>query len=196
MGRSRVAKTERAPRFEGFKPSSAKASEIKKRVGRKDTKAEVTLREALWAAGYRYRKNVASLPGKPDIVLVKQRIAIFVDGDFWHGRNWEERKAKLQKGANAPYWVAKIEANMRRDVRNAGTLTAMGWCVFRFWERDVNHSVVGSIAAIAESTRPAALRSGAQTPASRRSCTHAPRRRTALRFRDRPRECSCARPAR
>ena len=135
MGRRGVAPP--APRFEGFTPSSERASKTAKAIGRKETKAEVALRKALWALGLRYRKNVASLPGRPDIVLGKYRVVVFVDGDFWHGRDWEARLAKLQRGSNAPYWVAKIAANMERDRRKTAELEAAGWTVVRVWERDI-----------------------------------------------------------
>ncbi len=143
----------KAPRYEPFKPSSSRASDIARRIGRKDTKAEVLLRKALWALGLRYRKNVATLPGKPDIVFTRARVAVFVDGDFWHGRNWEERLAKLQKGANAPYWVAKIAANMERDRRKTAELEAAGWTVIRVWETDVLHDLAAQSSRIRTRTQ-------------------------------------------
>ena len=87
--------------------------------------------------GLRYRKNVRSLPGKPDIVFKRARVAVFCDGDFWHGRHWPVRRAKLSMGANAEYWLAKIEANMERDLRHTQTLEQMGWRVTRLWETDI-----------------------------------------------------------
>jgi DNA mismatch endonuclease (patch repair protein) len=80
---------------------------------------------------------VRSLPGKPDIVFTRQRVVIFCDGDFWHGRDWEERKRKLRKGANPAYWVAKIQANIDRDRRYDEQLTDLGWSVLRIWELDI-----------------------------------------------------------
>jgi len=127
----------RAPRFEGYAPSSPAASATKRAVRRTDTKAEIALRRALWALGLRYRKNVAGLPGRPDLVFRRARIVVFVDGDFWHGRDWEARTAKLERGANAPYWLAKIAANMERDRRKTAELEASGWIVIRVWETDV-----------------------------------------------------------
>jgi DNA mismatch endonuclease (patch repair protein) len=106
-------------------------------VRRTDGRAEVALRKALWTLGLRYRKNVTTLPGKPDIVFQKMRVAIFIDGDFWHGRDWDARLAKLRRGSNAPYWVAKINANMERDKRKTAELQADGWTVLRVWETDV-----------------------------------------------------------
>lgn len=104
---------------------------------RTDGRAEVALRKALWALGLRYRKNVKTLPGKPDIVFRSRCVAIFVDGDFWHGRDWDARLGKLRRGSNAPYWVAKIKANMDRDQRKTAELEATGWTVLRVWETDV-----------------------------------------------------------
>src|SRR5262249_34915412 len=78
-----------------------------------------------------------SLPGCPDIVFPKRRVAVFCDGDFWHGRDLENRLAKLAKGHNANYWLAKITRNVARDVKNNLALKAAGWVVLRLWETDV-----------------------------------------------------------
>ena len=85
----------------------------------------------------RYRKNVRELPGCPDIVFVYSRVVVFCDGDFWHGRNWEERRRKLEGGANAGYWIRKIESNMERDRRVSQELLSLGWRVVRFWESEI-----------------------------------------------------------
>ena len=71
----------------------------------KDTKIEVILRKALWRKGYRYRKNYKKLPGSPDIVLTKYKIAIFCDGEFFHGKDWEVLKPKLERGNNSEFWI-------------------------------------------------------------------------------------------
>ncbi len=118
-------------------PASPAASRSKRRNCAQGGRAEVALRKALWARGIRYRLHAVDLPGKPDIVLRRARIAVFVDGDFWHGRNWAERRAKLLKGNNAGYWTAKIEYNIMRDRANTATLESCGWTVIRLWERDV-----------------------------------------------------------
>jgi DNA mismatch endonuclease (patch repair protein) len=99
----------------------------------------------------RYRKNVRELPGVPDIVLSKAKLVVFVDGDFWHGRNWEAREAKLRRGANAGYWLAKIASNMARDRLRTAELEMAGWTVVRVWETDV----LRDAAAIAEGIRMA-----------------------------------------
>ncbi len=136
-----------APRFEKLRPASEKATRAARATSRnKATAPERRLARALWAAGCRYRKNVKSLPGCPDLVFRRQRVVIFVDGDFWHGHNWSALKKKLERGHNANYWVAKIERNMRKDARANETLSAMGWTVLRFWESDIKHSLDAVVA--------------------------------------------------
>lgn len=112
--------------------------EIRKRMSKvrlKNGKAETILAKRLWHKGYRYRRNYKALPGSPDIALTKYRIAVFVDGEFWHGENWEERKKKLKK--NRAYWIEKIEENMARDKRVDVQLREMGWVTIHFWEKQV-----------------------------------------------------------
>ena len=87
--------------------------------------------------GLRFRKNYRKLPGKPDVVFVRERVAVFCDGDFWHGRDWEARRLKVRKGSNAPYWISKIEANIERDKRRNKELRKLGWKVARIWETDI-----------------------------------------------------------
>lgn len=114
------------------------------------------LRQALWRAGLRYRKNVATLPGKPDIVFWGARTAVFCDGDFWHGKDWPRRKAKLLAGTNPAYWVAKIERNRERDRDHTQTLERDGWRVLRFWESEVRADrarVVATVIAAIEAAR-------------------------------------------
>ncbi|MDE6976551.1 MAG: very short patch repair endonuclease [Lachnospiraceae bacterium] len=103
----------------------------------KDTSIEVSLRRALWKKGYRYRKNYSALPGKPDIVLTKYKIAIFCDGELFHGKNWEILKPRLLKGNNPDFWVKKIERNMKRDDENDKRLLFLGWTVIHFWGNDI-----------------------------------------------------------
>lgn len=87
--------------------------------------------------GLRYRKNVKTLPGKPDIVFPRARVVVFCDGDFWHGRNWNKLRSNLKKGTNANYWSAKIAYNIERDRRNTDMLKKAGWQVIRLWETDI-----------------------------------------------------------
>ncbi|MBM6731416.1 very short patch repair endonuclease [Megasphaera stantonii] len=105
------------------------------RIRSKNTKAELLLRKALWKKGIRYRKNVANLTGKPDIVITRCKIAVFVDGDFWHGNPKEKLQQRL--GTNRNYWIEKIEKNKARDKAVTEELTENGWLVLRFWESDV-----------------------------------------------------------
>lgn len=103
----------------------------------KDTGIEVALRKALWYKGYRYRKNYKELPGTPDIVLTKYRIAIFCDSEFWHGKDWDILKPRLLKGKNPDYWIKKIERNRERDVETDKKLIFMDWTVIRFWGKEI-----------------------------------------------------------
>jgi DNA mismatch endonuclease (patch repair protein) len=80
---------------------------------------------------------VAGLPGIPDLVFKRVRLAVFCDGDFWHGRDWLALRAKLLQRHNADYWVAKIERNRERDREQTSRLTGEGWLVLRFWESDI-----------------------------------------------------------
>ena len=103
----------------------------------KDTKIEVLLRKELWKRGYRYRKNYSKLPGKPDIVLTKYKIAIFCDSEFFHGKDWEVLKPRLEKGNNSDYWLKKISRNRERDDEINKLLLFQGWTVIRFWGKDI-----------------------------------------------------------
>lgn len=103
----------------------------------KDTKIEVLLRKALWARGYRYRKNYNALPGKPDIVLTRYKIAIFCDGEFFHGKDWEVLKPRLEKSNNSQFWINKISRNRERDDEVNKRLLFEGWTVIRFWGDEI-----------------------------------------------------------
>ena len=103
----------------------------------KYTKIEFLLRKAIWAKGYRYRKNYKNLPGKPDIVLMKYKIAIFCDGEFFHGKDWEILKPRLEKSNNSNFWISKISRNRERDEEVNKQLLFMGWTVIRFWGNDI-----------------------------------------------------------
>ena len=103
----------------------------------KDTSIEVILRKALWRKGYRYRKNCKDIPGKPDIALIKYKIAIFCDGEFFHGKDWEVLKPRLEKSNNGEYWVSKILRNRERDDEVNKKLLFEGWTVIRFWGDDI-----------------------------------------------------------
>lgn len=127
----------KVPRFNeesGFY-TTPQRSKIMSKIRGKDTKPEMAFRRALYAAGYRYRVDYKKLIGKPDIALKKYKTVIFIDGEYWHGENWEKRKPKIK--TNRDFWVAKIERNMQRDQEVNQELDRLGYTVFRFWEREV-----------------------------------------------------------
>lgn len=142
------------PSYKGLRPASARASSAARGSSKKtDTRCEVTLRRALWAAGCRYRKNVRELPGCPDVVFPGVRLAVFCDGDFWHGRDWETRRQKLGRGTNSDYWLAKIQRNMERDRQNTLRLQEMGWTVLRFWESRIRSDLAEVTQAVLDALR-------------------------------------------
>lgn len=100
-----------------------------------ETKPELKLKKALWKLGYRYRKNVKSLPGKPDIVFRKFKLVVFIDGEFWHGYEWKSKKDKIK--TNRDFWIPKIERNIQRDQYNNQLLVDQGWTVIRFWGKEI-----------------------------------------------------------
>jgi DNA mismatch endonuclease (patch repair protein) len=139
-----------------------KRSYTMSRIHGKATSIETLLQKALWHRGVRYRKNYRKVPGNPDIAIVRHRIAIFCDGEFWHGKDWEASKAKLK--GNRDYWIKKIERNMERDERCAGELRDMGWRVLRFWGDEIKkdldrcvETVLGLIAATEGGAKAAVL---------------------------------------
>lgn len=104
------------------------------------TRPEMLLRKALWNNKMRYRVNYKKLPGKPDIVFTKYRVAVFCDGDFWHGHNWAVRgMASLEEELSgySDFWKKKILRNVERDDQTSKLLNSMGWTVIRFWESDI-----------------------------------------------------------
>ena len=111
-----------------------------RRVRAKDTKPEIALRKGLWKRGVRYRKNVRALPGTPDIVLAGRKIAIFVDGDFWHARAHRENPGE-EVATNQQFWRKKLARNVERDLEVNDALTEMGWLVLRFWASDVEKNL-------------------------------------------------------
>ncbi|WP_239949402.1 very short patch repair endonuclease [Dyella terrae] len=106
------------------------------RIRGRDTKVELAVRKELHRRGYRFRVNAAWLAGKPDVVFTKIRLAIFIDGDFWHGWKFDQWSHKL-----APYWYEKIAGNMARDLRHMTLLRRDGWTVMRIWEHDVKKNL-------------------------------------------------------
>ena len=105
-----------------------------------DTRPELLLRRALWSKGYRYRVHYKGLPGKPDVVFTKAKVAVFCDGDFWHGHNWALRgMASLEEELSTytEFWKEKILRNIRRDANVTEQLRNEGWTVIRRWESDI-----------------------------------------------------------
>ncbi len=103
------------------------------------TKDEILLAKGLWKLGYRYRKNDKKVFGKPDLTFGKFRIVIFVDSEFFHGKDWETNKLKI--GTNKDFWWKKIEGNIKRDKLVNKTLLKDGWIVLRFWSQDVRKNL-------------------------------------------------------
>ena len=104
-------------------------------VKNKDSQIEVLLRKELWSRGLRYRKNVNRIYGKPDIVFIGKKVAVFCDSEFWHGYNWEERKKDFK--SHQEFWIPKIERNMERDAEVTAKLESEGWTVLRFWGNEI-----------------------------------------------------------
>jgi DNA mismatch endonuclease (patch repair protein) len=123
-------------------------SKIMKAIKGKNTKEEILLAKTLWHRGHRYRKNNKSVFGKPDLTFKKLKIAIFVDGEFFHGFNWEEKKNKIQ--SNREYWISKIEKNIKRDTEVNQYLLANGWRVIRFWSSFVKKNLQDCVQIIEE----------------------------------------------
>ena len=101
----------------------------------RNTSTENRLAKLIWAAGYRYRRNDKSVPGKPDICFKGKRVAVFCDGEFWHGKDWKTKRNKISQ--NRAYWIPKIERNIERDKQVNRELRKQGWTVLRFWHEEV-----------------------------------------------------------
>ena len=118
------------------------------RVRNKDSQIELKLRRALWHAGFRYRKNVRSVFGCPDVVFLRLKIAVFCDSEFWHGFDWENRKHDFK--SRQDFWIPKIERNMARDREVNEHLSAEGWTVIRFFGKQIQRNVDECVRVIAE----------------------------------------------
>ena len=128
--------------------SAAQRSALMSRIRGRDTKPELQVAAMLKLLRVRFESHVRALPGRPDFVLVRRRIAIFVDGDFWHGWRFPLWEHKL-----APFWRAKIAANRARDARNFRRLRRMGWLVVRVWEHQLESSAEAVIERLARTVR-------------------------------------------
>lgn len=114
-----------------------------KRIKSTNTKPELYFRKLLRKVGIEHNVNVKRLPGKPDITIPSSKIAVFIDGEFWHGYRWGIKKNKIK--ANRDYWIPKIEGNMTRDKRNRKLLRHEGWIVIRLWEKQIMRSPLRSL---------------------------------------------------
>ena len=117
------------------KISKEQRSNIMRAIRSTNTKAEIRLAKSLWSLGYRYRKNNKTVFGKPDLTFKKLKIAIFVDSEFFHGKDWEIQKNLIK--SNQQYWYKKIERNIQRDIEVTNYLIALGWKVIRFWSKEI-----------------------------------------------------------
>jgi len=115
--------------------TSAKRSNLMRKIKSDKTKPEILLQKALRKKGFKFKKNYTKLTGIPDIALLKKKVAIFVDGEFWHGYRWQEKKKKIK--SNRKYWIPKIERTISRDRKNNRKLRKEGWIVIRFWQDQI-----------------------------------------------------------
>jgi len=140
----------KVPRFKesaGFYTTKER-SKLMSKIRGKNTKPELMFRQALYHHGIRYRVDFKGLPGKPDISNITKKFVVFIDGEFWHGYNWEEKKKKIK--ANRKFWIPKIERNMQRDRENNRKLMEMGFRVFRFWEHEVKKDLDSCVGEVLE----------------------------------------------
>ena len=118
------------------------------RIRSRNTKPELTVRQLAHARGLRFRTHAKWLPGTPDLVFSRARVAVFVDGDFWHGWRFPDWRDGL-----APYWRAKIERNMDRDRETLTHLRSDGWTVIRLWEHEIQEDPAGCVDRIEDAVR-------------------------------------------
>ena len=122
-----------------MKKTPEQISHNMRQVKNKDSAIELALRKELWDRGLRYRKNVKSIFGKPDIAFIGKKIAVFCDSEFWHGYAWEITQDELQ--SRRDFWIPKIERNMQRDREVNEKLRSEGWIVLRFWGKEIKRDV-------------------------------------------------------
>jgi DNA mismatch endonuclease (patch repair protein) len=126
--------------------TSIQRSKIMRAIRSTNTKDEVRLAKALWHLGCRYRKNNRKVFGTPDLTFKKLKIAIFVDSEFFHGKDWETQKSRFK--SNQEFWQNKIERNMQRDIEVNKYLMEQGWTVMRFWSAEIKNNLEECIAKI------------------------------------------------
>lgn len=140
-----------APSFKGLKPASKASSRAMQGNRAARTKPERLVERQLRKLGLHGKRNARDLPGRPDLVFHRARVAVFCDGDFWHGRKWSELRRNLSHLVNARYWLEKISYNIERDAQQGRALKKLGWRVLRFWESDIiksPHAVAGRICSV------------------------------------------------
>ena len=123
-----------------MKKTAEQISHNMRQVKNKDSAIELALRKELWNRGLRYRKNVKFVYGKPDIVFIGKKIAVFCDSEFWHGYAWEITQDEFQ--SRRDFWIPKIERNMQRDQEVNEKLRSDGWIVLRFWGKQIKRDVI------------------------------------------------------
>jgi DNA mismatch endonuclease (patch repair protein) len=159
----------RTASFKGLVAVSAMASRIARAASAKrDTKPELLLRLALSRAGVRYRVDVSTITGRPDVVFPSAKLAVFCDGDFWHGRNIRTRVNRLAKGHNASYWISKIRTNIARDKRVDRILNKAGWAVLRLWETDIRSDPAAAAEVVLKTLRVRDRQRPGSNPSTRR----------------------------
>lgn len=127
----------------------------------KNTEPELMLRRALWKENFRYRVNYKELPGKPDIAFTKYHVAVFCDGDFWHGHNWAVRglsSLEVELASYSEFWRSKILRNIARDEEINGILKSQGWTVIRIWESDIRTNLEECVRSVKEALLMAKLK--------------------------------------
>jgi DNA mismatch endonuclease Vsr len=122
-------------------------------VKSKGSKIEIALAKALWQKGLRYRKHNKTVFGKPDFTFKKYKIAIFVDSEFWHGKDWETKKHDHK--SNQDYWFKKIQRNIERDIEVNKKLKSEGWSVLRFWGKDIQNRLQSCVEKVEEAIKNA-----------------------------------------
>ncbi|MBO4308922.1 MAG: DNA mismatch endonuclease Vsr [Clostridia bacterium] len=115
-------------------------------VKNKDSEIELLLRRCLWEKGLRYRKNVKSVYGHPDIAFIGKKVAVFCDSEFWHGFDWENKQNEIK--SRRDFWIPKIERNIQRDKEVNQKLQSEGWTVLRFWGEEIKKNTEECVIAI------------------------------------------------
>ena len=109
-------------------------------VKNKNSDIELALRKELWRRGIRYRKNVKSVFGHPDLAFIGKKVAVFCDSEFWHGYDWDNRKNDIK--TRREFWIPKNERNIQRDIEVTEELERQGWAVLRFWGKEIKKETV------------------------------------------------------